>query len=72
MVDDQFFIYDKTFSNFENRMTITHRESKLRNAKVLYVSGKKRFWTTLIDKTEGWSIFEFLDCPFEGRANMHY
>ena len=37
-----------------------------------HVSGKNIFWSTLTAKSRGGKIFEFLDCPFEGRANMHH
>ena len=37
-----------------------------------HVSGKNIFWSTLTAKSRGGKIFEFLHCPFEGRANMHH
>ena len=37
-----------------------------------HVSGKNIFWSTLTAKSRGGTIFEFLHCPFEGRANMHH
>ena len=37
-----------------------------------HVSGKNIFWSTLTVKSRGGKIFEFLHCPFEGRANMHH
>ena len=37
-----------------------------------HISGKNIFWSTLIAKSRGGKIFEFLHCPFEGRANMHH
>ena len=37
-----------------------------------HVSGKNIFWSTLIAKSRGGKIFEFLHCPFEGRTNMHH
>ena len=35
-----------------------------------HVSGKNIFWSTLKAKSRGGNFFEFLHCPFEGRANM--
>ena len=32
---------------------------------------KNIFWSTLTAKSRGGKNFEFLHCPFEGRANMH-
>ena len=37
-----------------------------------HVSGKNIFWSTLTVKSRGGKIFEFVHCPFEGRANMHH
>jgi hypothetical protein len=37
-----------------------------------HVSEKNIFWSTLTAKSRGGKKFEFLDCPFEGRANMHH
>ena len=37
-----------------------------------HVSGKHIFWSTLTVKSRGGKCFEFLHCPFEGRANMHH
>merc|ERR1712001_621650 len=37
-----------------------------------HVSGKDIFWSTLTVKSRGGKIFDFLHCPFEGRANMHH
>ena len=37
-----------------------------------HVSEKNIFWSTLTVKSRGGKIFEFLHCPFEGRANMHH
>ena len=37
-----------------------------------HVSGKNIFWSSLTAKSRGGKIFEFLHCPFEGRANMHH
>ena len=37
-----------------------------------HVSGKNIFWSTLTAKSRGGKFFEFLHCPFEGRANMHH
>ena len=40
--------------------------------KAKHVSGKNILWSTLTAKSRGGKIFEFLHCPFEGRANMHH
>jgi hypothetical protein len=49
----------------------SHREFRLRNG-----IGKtclwKKYMPTLTAKSRGGKIFEFLHCPFEGRANMHH
>ena len=37
-----------------------------------HVSRKNIFWSTLTAKSKGGNFFEFLHCPFEGRANMHH
>ena len=37
-----------------------------------HVSGKNIFWSTLTAKSRKGKFFEFLHCPFEGRANMHH
>jgi len=37
-----------------------------------HVSGKNIFWSTLTVKSSGGNIFEFVHCPFEGRANIHH
>ena len=37
-----------------------------------HVSGKNILWSTLTVKSRGGKIFEFVHCPFEGRANMHH
>ena len=50
----------------------SHREFRLRNGRAKHVSGKNICWSTLTAKSRGGKIFEFLHCPFEGRANMHH
>ena len=37
-----------------------------------HVSGKNIFWSTLTVKSRGGKNFEFLHCPFEGRADMYH
>ena len=37
-----------------------------------HVSRKNIFWSALTAKSRGGKIFEFVHCPFEGRANMHH
>ena len=37
-----------------------------------HVSRKNIFWSSLTAKSRGGKFFEFLHCPFEGRANMHH
>jgi len=54
------------------KLSLSHREFRLRNAASKHFSGKNIFWSTLTAKSRGGKIFEFLHCPFEGRANMHH
>ena len=54
----------------EQRLHTVNSGSEMVEAK--HVSGKNIFWSTLTAKSRGGKIFEFLHCPFEGRANMHH
>ena len=62
------YFWEVILSNF----IPSHREFRLRNEEAKHVSGKNICWSTLTPKSRGGKIFEFLHCPFEGRANMHH
>ena len=50
----------------------THCEFWLRNDTGKTCLWKNIFWSTLITKSRGGKFFEFLHCPFEGRADMNH
>ena len=56
--------------DFDSHYHTVNSGSEMVEAK--HVSGKNIFWSTLTVKSRGGKIFEFLHCPFEGRANMHH
>ena len=62
------FIRNKSWLSFMHHTV--NSGSEMVEAK--HVSGKNIFWSTLTVKSRGGKIFEFLHCPFEGRANMHH
>ena len=65
--------YDPSKNKTENPFSPMHTvNSSSEMVEAKHVSGKNIFWSTLTVKGRGGKIFEFVHCPFEGRANMHH
>ena len=63
----------KKYANSQVSRCIAHTvNSGSEMVEAKHVSGKNIFWSTLTVKSRGGKIFEFVHCPFEGRANMHH
>ena len=59
------------FCQFPTHIRVHTMNSGSEMVEAKHVSGKNRFLSTLIAKSRGGKIFEFLHCPFEGRTNIH-